>query len=128
VTVNKSKDIEVRLVQTGQMVHTIRTGDDGNNRIRCITLVPGHSEWIVTGHVNGAVHLWDIGEKGARASECVNATAGGHVRQIMQLKMSVNRIVASSAQFMCMYDDTKVAIVHFDDGNDALPRSGRTQL
>jgi WD40 repeat protein len=67
VTVNKSGDIEVRLVLTGQVVQTIHSGDD----IICITPVPGHPELLVTGHRDGAVHLWDI-EKGARACECRN--------------------------------------------------------
>ena len=115
VTVNKSKDIEVRLVHTGQVVHTIRTGDDGSD-ITCITPVPGHSELIVTGHDNGDVHLWDIGDKGARACECMNVNAGVHVRQIVQLEKGVDEIVASSTRLMCSYDDNmKVAIVHFDD-------------
>jgi len=111
----KSRRIEVRLVHTGQVVHTIRAGD-----IRCITPVPGHSEFIVTGHKNGAVHLWDIGDKGARACECMNVNAGGYVRQIVQLEKLVNNIVASSRRLMCSYDykmlhNEKVAIVHFDD-------------
>ena len=72
VTVNKSWDIEVRLVHTGQVVHTIQTGDDDSSWTTCITPVPGHSEWIVTGHWNGVVHLWDIGDKGAHACECRN--------------------------------------------------------
>ena len=58
--------IAVRLVHTGQVVHTIRTHHVGSNQIKRITPVPGHSELFVTGHRNGAVHLWDI-EKGARA-------------------------------------------------------------
>ena len=73
VTVNKSWDIEVRLVHTpSQVLHTIRTGDDqqstkpGASRqcpatLSCSSLV----------HYDGAVHLWDI-EKGARACECRN--------------------------------------------------------
>ena len=69
VTLNKSRDIEVRLVHTGQVVHTIRTGV--GYIITCITPVPGHPELLITGHENGAVHLWDI-EKGERAYECMN--------------------------------------------------------
>ncbi len=76
VTVNESMGIEVRLVNTGRVVHTIRTGDDDSNLTTRITPVPGHSELIVTGHSNGAVHLWDIRSKGTRACECVNANAG----------------------------------------------------
>ena len=72
VTVNESWDIEVRLVHTGQVVHTLRTGGCDTNRVGFITRVPGHSELIVTGHKNGAVRLWDIGDKGARACECRN--------------------------------------------------------
>ena len=117
VTVNASWDIEVRLVHTGQVVHTIRTGHDDSNKTMCITPVPGHSELIVTGHFNGAVHLWDIGDKGARACECMNVNAGVHVRQIVQFeKRMVDEIVTSSTRLMCLYDyNTKVAIVHFTD-------------
>jgi WD40 repeat protein len=72
VTANKSWDIEVRLVHTpGQVEHTICMGDDERSKINGITPVPGHSELFVTGHDNGAVHLWDI-EKGARACECMH--------------------------------------------------------
>jgi WD40 repeat protein len=76
VTVNISGDIELRLVHTGQMVHTIRTGNHDSTdpmhwtQTMCITSVPDHSELIVTGHKNGDVQLWDI-EKGGRARECV---------------------------------------------------------
>jgi WD40 repeat protein len=59
VSVNKSSDIEVRLVYTGQVV--IRIGDL-YDRIACISSVPDHSELLVTGHSSGAVHLWDIGK------------------------------------------------------------------
>jgi WD40 repeat protein len=112
ITVNKSKDIQVRLLHTGQEVHTIRTGC---NMICCFTPVPGHSELIVTGHDNGDVRLWDI-DKGARAWECMNVNAGVHVRQIVQLEKCVHAIVASSTRLMCSYDYTqKAAIVHFGD-------------
>jgi WD40 repeat protein len=119
VTVNKSGDIEVRLVHTGQVVHTIRTGD-GRSCINLIMPVPDHSELLVTGHYNGAVHLWDIGNKGARACECMNVKAGVHVRRIVQFANSVDKIVASSTRLLCSYHDTlqysmKVAIVYFDD-------------
>jgi hypothetical protein len=118
VTVNKSRDIEVRLVHTpGQVVHTVRTGngdDDGN--ITCITPVPGHSELLITGHEHGGVHLWDIGDKGARARECKNVNAGVHVRQIVRLEEKVNAIAALSTRIMCLRDHyRKVTIVHFDD-------------
>jgi WD40 repeat protein len=112
VTVNKSEDIEVRLVHTGQVVHTIRKRDDS---IWCVTPVSGHFELLVTGHANGAVHLWDTGDKGERACESMNINAGVHVRRIMQLEKRVDEITASSTRLMCLYDDYKtVAIVHFD--------------
>ena len=120
MTVNKLQNIEVRLVQTGKKMYTIRTGDDNSHRTKCITLVPGHLEWIVTSHVNGAVYLRNIKKKGARAFECMNVNAGKHVRQIVQLGMSVDKIVASSTRLMCVYDNTKVAIVHFDDGRPSM--------
>ena len=73
LTVNESIGIEVRLAHTpGQVVHTIRPYDNDSNHINCITSVPGHSDLIVTGHHNGAVHLWDVGDKGTRACECMN--------------------------------------------------------
>src|SRR5271168_3540281 len=68
VTVNKSWDIEVRLVHTSQVVHTIRTGDDRSTYTTCITPVPGHSELIVTGHADSGVHLWNVGDKGTCAN------------------------------------------------------------
>jgi WD40 repeat protein len=88
--VNESSDIEVRLVHTGQVVHTISTGDVCSvTGTVCITPVPGHSELIVTSHLNGDVHLWDI-EKGelmnmnpwmngrrARAPNCATYEACG---------------------------------------------------
>ena len=75
VTVKTSGDIEVRLVHTGQVVHTIA---HGNSTILCITPVPGHSELIVADDNNGAVHLLDIGDKGTRACECMIVNAGAH--------------------------------------------------
>ena len=72
VTVKKSGDIEVRLVHTpSQALHTIRTNDSASELFECMTPVPGHSKLLVTGHYDGAVHLWDI-KKGARACECRN--------------------------------------------------------
>ena len=117
VTVNESKDIEVRLVHTGQVLLTIRAGHDYGNRTLCITLVPDHSELLVTGHSKGGVHLWDIGDKGARACDCMNVNAGVHVRQIVRLEKRVNEIVASSMRLMCSYGDykTMVAILHFNN-------------
>jgi hypothetical protein len=95
------------------VVHTIRGLDDS---IWCITPVPGHSELLVTGHESGDVHLWDIGDKGVRAYECMNVNAGVHVRRIMRLEKRVDEIVASSTRLMCSYDDYKtLAIIHFDD-------------
>jgi hypothetical protein len=57
VNVNKSWDIEVRLVHTSQVMHTIHSGYKDSNSTPCITPVPGHSDWIAIGHDNGAVHL-----------------------------------------------------------------------
>jgi len=115
VTVNNSKDIEVRLVYTGQVVHTISASF---SHINCITPVPGHSELLVTGHDNGAIYLWDIG-KGARAYECMHANAGVHVRQTVHSVCRQNRnlsIVASSTRFMCSDVDSKtVVIANFGD-------------
>ncbi len=112
----KWKEIVVRLVHTGQVVHTIHIPI--HNQTTCITPVPGHSELIVTGHLNGDVHLWDIG-KGARACECMNVNAGVHVRQIVQLakrkQQRVDFIVASSTRLMCSYDNKTVEIVHLGD-------------
>jgi WD40 repeat protein len=76
---SRSSRIEVCSVLTGQVVHIIHTGYyyypqsyyGTSNRITCIAPVPGHSEWIVGGGDDGAVHLWDI-EKGAQACECMN--------------------------------------------------------
>ena len=107
-------DIEVRLVHTGQVVHTIRTDGD---YISCITPVPGHSELFVIGHGNGDVHLLDI-EKGACACECMNVNAGVHVRQIVQLEKWVTELAASSTRLLCTYEGyKKVAKVHFDEKN-----------
>ncbi|CAM5998920.1 unnamed protein product [Sphagnum balticum] len=120
VTFNKSGDIEVRPVHTGQVVRTILAGDGGNETM-CSAPVPGHSELLVTGHKNGDVNMWDIGDKGERPCECMNVTAGGHVRQIVRLEKSVNKIVASSTRLMCSYDtQMKVALVHFDDGRSSM--------
>jgi WD40 repeat protein len=122
VTVNKSKNIEVRFVHTpGQVVCTIRTGHDDGSQINNIKSVPGHSELIVSGHEDGTVHLWNI-EKGSESRECINLNAGVHVRQILRLEGWVSEIVASSTRLMCLYgskddDDyiNKVAILHFND-------------
>jgi hypothetical protein len=68
------------------------------------------------GHNGGAVHLWDIGDKGARAYKWMNVTAGVHVRKMMELEERVYKIVASPTRLMCLYGNgTAVAIVHFDD-------------
>ena len=113
----------MRLVHTGQVVHTIRMSV-GLKELMCMTLVPGHSELLVTAHRNGAVHLWDIVDKGALACECMNANAGVHVRQIGRLGIEIglnDKIVASSTRFMCSYDyNKKMAIVHFDDEKSLL--------
>jgi hypothetical protein len=112
---DESNDIGVRLVHTPeQVVRTIRTGDSDSGFL-CITPVPGHSELVVTGDENGNIHLWDIEDKGVRACECMNVTAGAHVRKIEQLENRVNHIVASSTRLMCSCDyNMKMAIVHFD--------------
>jgi hypothetical protein len=120
VTINKSSDIEVRLVHTGQVVHTFRTGDGviSLSTKKCIAPVPGHSELIVTGNKYGAVRLWNIGDKGTHACECVNLNAGGHVRQIVELEGRVDKIVTSSTRLMCSYgDNKKLAILHFESFN-----------
>jgi WD40 repeat protein len=118
VTVSKSNDIEVRLVSTGQMV--IRIGDL-YDKMECITSVPDHSELLLTGHHNGAVHLWDI-EKGKLACECMNVNTGVHVRDIVRLK-KVHVIDASSTRLVVLnnnlhgYNNYKTmdVVVHFDD-------------
>jgi hypothetical protein len=79
----ESHVIEVRLVHTGQVLHTIHT-DDGV--IICVTPVPGHSGLLVTGHRNGAVHLWDI-EKGARACACMNVMQACTCAKLCDLKL-----------------------------------------
>jgi hypothetical protein len=45
VYINKSKDIEVRLVHTGQVVHTFGMAECN---FICITSVPGNSDLLVT--------------------------------------------------------------------------------
>jgi WD40 repeat protein len=62
----KTNDVEVRFVHApGQVVHTMHLRD--NSIIVCMSSVADHPELIVTGGVDGDVHLWNI-DKGACAS------------------------------------------------------------
>ena len=63
ISVNNSSDIEVRRVHNGEMAHTI----PGIGIIWRMSPVAGHSALLVTGGMNGNVHLWDI-DKGEHQS------------------------------------------------------------
>ncbi len=102
VTVNESRNIEVRLVHTpGHVMFTISA--NANAAILCMSSVAEHSELIITGGDDGAVHLWNINK-------------GVHVRKIVQLESAVTQIVASSSRLMCAYGDydMKLAMVLYD--------------
>ncbi len=63
--VNKSSNVEVRHVHNaGQVVHTIQCNYDIVSEITQMSPVPDHPDLLVTGGVDGDVHLWDI-ETGA---------------------------------------------------------------
>ncbi len=65
VFVNKSTNIEVCSVHNaGQVVHTIHCNSDIVSWIEHMSSVPDHPDLLVTGGVDGDVHLWDI-ETGA---------------------------------------------------------------
>jgi WD40 repeat protein len=48
--------IEVRNLQTGTMLHSMRN----RSLINCMAPVPGKSDYIVTGDTTGNVQVWDI--------------------------------------------------------------------
>jgi WD40 repeat protein len=59
VTDNNESSIQVHHVLTGQLLHTIASSKYAS-AILCMSQVPDHTEWIVTGGKEGDVHLWDI--------------------------------------------------------------------
>jgi WD40 repeat protein len=101
-------EIDIRSVLTGKEILPPMKNIHG--LIICMATVPGHSNLLLTGHMNGTVNLWDI-DAGTHLTEnflVINDNSGVHAWCVLRTDAPVRHIAATAKQLACVYGEKKL--------------------